>query len=644
MVVQWDTLRKSAPPPGPILTSTCDGFSLLYPPFPIICGGRVIDMSVTFTYSPLSQGHIRVLQVCSGGAAYELHHQLLDDELRFRAISYVWGSSAMTQSIICNGEIMPVTNSVFELLSSSVISSLCHELPIWIDAICINQGDNEEKSHQVSQMDSVYSLAEEVILWLGPASSDSDLAMDTLHALSEKKELIGRQNLSQFVKNGELLQRCGLANASEEVRRALGSLLCRSWFQRLWIFQEVVLARQRQVVCGSKIIPWEDFQNATTALARLQVHQFSIIYPDITSGLQGLSAIQEMEAAAVARTYEGRDLKSAFLLAFAQGRAVTDPRDRVYGILGMASSELREKIEVDYSQQDPSALLRLYIECGKAALEEDSSLSLLFLLSGAQKNPGLPSWCPDLNAPQPRSFYMWKGWKSGTSDDPEEEDLPGAWFEPDDDNLNVVGCRVDIVSQVLSSTFRWSDLERDAEIPSVEDSTNNLLWESECLALTRQASTHPDDTPLSYILTLCEGYMTRFEDDPHIMHEAYQRTLSLWQTAKQAHPSDAANQAPPRDTASQRLRTAIHSFHAGLQHNCEGRRFFSTTAGRTGLGPPETQPGDEVYILYGAGPLYLLRCSDIAIQILGNVYIHELMCLDDTPNGVREIDEILTIS
>jgi Heterokaryon incompatibility protein (HET) len=591
-------------------------------------------MSATFTYSPLSQGHIRVLQVCSEGV-YELHHRFLNEALRFRAISYAWGSSELTQCITCNGELLRVTNSVSELLASSVISDLCQELPIWIDALCINQGNNEEKSQQVSKMGSVYSLAEEVILWLGPASYDSDLAMDTIRALSGKKALIGRQNLSQFAKNGELLQQCGLVDASKEVRSALGSLLCRSWFQRLWIFQEVVLARQRQVVCGSKIILWDDFQNAMTALARLQVHQFSIIYPDVTFGLQGLGAIQEMEAAAVARTYVGRELKSAFLLAFAQNRGVTDPRDRVYGILGMASPELREKIEVDYSQKGPSALLRLYIDCGKAALEEDPSLSLLFLLSGAQRNPGLPSWCPDLNAQPPRSFALWEGYKAGISDDPEEEKPPGAWFEPDDDDLHVGGCRVDIVSQVLSSTFCWSDLERDAEIPSVGDSTKNLLWENECLALFMQTSTEQDQVPLSYILTLCEGYMARFEDDPEIMHEAYERTLSLWRNAEKGDPPD---------DASQRLRTAIHFFLAGLQHNCEGRRFFSTTGGRTGLGPPDTQPGDEVYILYGAGPLYLLHCTDTAIEILGNVYIHELMNLDETPEEAKEENEIIVIN
>lgn len=53
-------------------------------------------------------------------------------------------------------------------------------MPIWIGAVCINQGDDAEKAHQVQKMSSIYSLAEEVIVWLGLASDDSDLAVEQI--------------------------------------------------------------------------------------------------------------------------------------------------------------------------------------------------------------------------------------------------------------------------------------------------------------------------------------------------------------------------------------------------------------------------------------------------------------------------------
>jgi Heterokaryon incompatibility protein (HET) len=596
-------------------------------------------MSAPFTYSPLSQGHIRVLQVkrvCSG-TLYELHHKLLEDNLRFRAISYAWGSSALTHSINCNGKNLLVTSSVFELLSSTVISNLCDELPIWVDAICINQGDDGEKAHQVRQMGSLYSLAEEVILWLGPASSDSDLAMDTIWALSQKKALISRENDLQFATSKETLQNAGLANAGEEILYALGSFFCRSYFQRLWVVQEVVLAQRRQVVCGSKSILWGDFADATGAIGRLQVHQFGLIFPNGLCGGRGLLGIFEMSRALEIRRLQSAGAKLTFLLDIAGRKAVTDPRDRVYGILGMARSQVRESVKVDYSQQDPNALLRLYIDSGKACIEEDTALSLLYIISGRERNPGLPSWCPDLEAepPQERRLGLHPVMKAGIRTKPQGEELPTAWFEPGDDDLYAPGCRVDIVNQVVDSTFCWSDIDRDGWDPSIEDATSNLIWQRECLALLEQTFTKQSELPFSYILTLCEGFLVGVEFEPHVIREAYNRNILLWEEAEKS--------LPHADT-SQRVKTAAYQFHGRLMQNCLGRKFFSTNGSRVGIGPPETQAGDQVYILYGAGPLYLLRFGDYAIQILGNVYIHELMNLDETPEDAKEENEIVIIN
>jgi hypothetical protein len=194
------------------------------------------------------------------------------------------------------------------------------------------------------------------------------------------------------------------------------------------------------------------------------------------------------------------------------------------------------------------------------------------------------------------------------------------------------------MSQVLSSTFCWSDLERDAEIPSIEDSTKILLWENEYLTLCTQTFTEQEEVPLSSILTLCEGYMTRHEDDLEITHKTYQRTLVLWQNTGKAKP--------PHD-ASQRLRTANHASLAALQHNCEGRRFFSTTRGYTLGLAHQTRSQAMKYIIRmkpgrsicSAAPT--LRSKSLATPIH---HIHELMNLDETPEEVREEYEIIVIN
>lgn len=224
------------------------------------------------------------------------------------------------------------------------------------------------------------------------------------------------------------------------------------------------------------------------------------------------------------------NLNPAFLLDVAQRKAVTDPRDRIFGMLGLASSNLREKVTVDYSEEDPNALLRLYVGCGKACIEEDHSLSLLYLLSGREKNPGLPSWCPDFNSAEHRRFFMHRAWRAGIKTLAEGEDeLPSAWFEPDSDDLCAPGCRVDMVDQVVSSTFCWSSVERNGEIPSMEDAVTNLVWERECVTLLQEIFDVQESevVPISYILTLCEGFLSPFEDDLDIFREAYERNNNV---------------------------------------------------------------------------------------------------------------------
>lgn len=384
---------------------------------------------------------------------------------------------------------------------------------------------------------------------------------------------------------------------------------------------------------------WEDFVKAVGAIARLQQHQVSIIFPNVDSGIQNLEGIFEMRHTAKVQKSDTNDVRSAFLLDVAHRKNVTDPRDRIFGVLGLASSYFREKVNVDYLQQDSSALLRLYIESGKACIEEDTSLALLYMISGREKNPSLPSWCPNFDSPGNRRFFLHQDWRAGVRSLAEGDGQISGWFEPGSDDFYAPGCRVGIVDQVASSTFCWSSSARDAEAPSVEDATKNLLWERECLALVREAFSEEqceEIVPFSYILTLCEGFLRPSEADEDIFRAAYEGNISLWQ-----HAADST--IPDADLVNQRVRSAVHFFHNRLMQNCLRRKFFSTSGGYVGVGPPETQPGDEVYILYGAGPLYLLRCNEKHVQILGNVYIHELMDLDETPEEVMEENEIVTI-
>src|SRR5271155_4455834 len=98
----------------------------------------------------------------------------LETSPKHEALSYVWGDPDRTEPIECNGEPFKVTENLFSALSHLHYRDRIRLL--WVDAVCINQKDNSEKSHQVSIMGSIYRRAERVLIWLGPAADQSDVA------------------------------------------------------------------------------------------------------------------------------------------------------------------------------------------------------------------------------------------------------------------------------------------------------------------------------------------------------------------------------------------------------------------------------------------------------------------------------------
>ncbi|OTB14402.1 hypothetical protein K445DRAFT_47438, partial [Daldinia sp. EC12] len=93
---------------------------------------------------------LEIRDLCSGGV----------DE----ALSYVWGKSKVSKYINVDGCPFPVTENLFNILTS--LRNQHTARPIWIDAICINQADSGEKVHQVRLMRDIYSKAKKVTIWL----------------------------------------------------------------------------------------------------------------------------------------------------------------------------------------------------------------------------------------------------------------------------------------------------------------------------------------------------------------------------------------------------------------------------------------------------------------------------------------------
>ena len=143
--------------------------------------------SESFHYSPLDRSQddaFRLLSLDPGGFNEPIRCTLMHDSRTsingsYEALSYCWGDYKLTKTILVDGCLFKVTENLESALrclrDDSVTAGRVRTL--WVDAICINQADVPERNHQVSQMQRIYADAEEVLVWLGPASSDSGIAI-----------------------------------------------------------------------------------------------------------------------------------------------------------------------------------------------------------------------------------------------------------------------------------------------------------------------------------------------------------------------------------------------------------------------------------------------------------------------------------
>jgi hypothetical protein len=159
------------------------------------------------------------------------------------AISYTWGSKGRYDHIQLNGTRFPVRRNLWHFLNQ--MRSRQRYSLFWIDAICIDQDDVEEQNHQVGMMREIYSGAQAVWVWLGTEDKimNSNMAMRYLET---------RQPLDA---NAHPKKLCGPKKAA-----AMLELCERAYWKRIWIVQEIVLAREISILCGDRQVSWSKLQ------------------------------------------------------------------------------------------------------------------------------------------------------------------------------------------------------------------------------------------------------------------------------------------------------------------------------------------------------------------------------------------------
>ncbi|KAF6794966.1 ankyrin and het domain protein [Colletotrichum sojae] len=242
-------------------------------------------MTRPYQYRNLRPGEIRLLQLHSAPdpdrdlSGSLVHHELtnptvrhgpegqfLEYSLPYEAVSYHWGSNTKTPFNLVvrddaagdstTASVIPLTTALHTLLRQIAYSN--KDRVVWVDAICINQvlsTTNLEKSEQIRLMPDVYRIASRTIVYLGPASHDSDLAISFLEHLSEYSELLDEQepgaSFDPAVAAGFIMP----APDGLELK-AVRNFWRRSWFRRVWIIQEFVYASDLLILCGAREVDW----------------------------------------------------------------------------------------------------------------------------------------------------------------------------------------------------------------------------------------------------------------------------------------------------------------------------------------------------------------------------------------------------
>lgn len=275
----------------------------------------------------------------------EIIHVSLEDPPRYIAISYAWGDPGDTRKIEIEGCPISVSASLhgaFQALRQRVESVL-----VWVDALSIDQQNRDERAQQVQLMPDIYSNAESVAIWLGPDEDDSSSAVDFLELLAAQAKYPDKVSrlLTAGARNGDLA--------------AVVSLLERDYWRRLWVVQEVFKAREIHVYCGSTKLPWDSYQLASDIFNR---HRGDLAFRD--DQIEGRRAVISPDQFSYAQVliYQGPaslpDLRAYMgdgegallkILRACRRKLASDPRDKLFGLLGVLPDEIRNEFRADYN-------------------------------------------------------------------------------------------------------------------------------------------------------------------------------------------------------------------------------------------------------------------------------------------------------
>jgi hypothetical protein len=327
------------------------------------------------------------------------------DELKFEALSYTWGDADISDFAEVD-----LSGSKEERATLGLRPNLAAALRhlrlrdrvrvLWIDAICINQEDIEERNEQVKRMSHIYSSAYKVIAWLGEEKGGSKHAIETLQHIGRqlKSTVAGRVIAAPDATEPTFWRNDHAPSFEERTWNSLMRLVEREWFYRLWCWQEIKLGgKQALLQCGSDTIPWNAFW-----LAILCLHN--------KRWLPSTQFRERCRHIAFLK-YDQAGNSMANILDISRSKGCANPRDKIYGLLGITPTSFSTGITVDYLRPVKDVFQEAFL-CHTRTTER---LELLKHCDLANRQISGPSWVPDWSKTEFAAPILSDQWSTGIS-------------------------------------------------------------------------------------------------------------------------------------------------------------------------------------------------------------------------------------
>ena len=325
-------------------------------------------------------------------------------ETPFDALSYHWGSREGTphRLNISNGRFVEIHDNLH--LALPYLVRRASKLPLWIDAVCINQKHESELASQIKMQSRIYKKAINVWIWLGPVPSAFHVAHaeDATRYISRMDQTIATD--IQFGKSTFSLGTLKMPPANSPLLKLIIQILESPWFTRLWIVQECTLATNPIFLFGNLIIEWHHLNQANRRLTlprHLTDEAGHRIGYELTSKLFTPVFVCRDQYWNHSGSNPGNGFKNiAIMLPFTTRQGSKHPEAKVNALLGFLDEDTRSQ----FTFGGRTSVRDLYTEFFNVLLCQSTVQRVLFytlwfaIESKGKSNKGLPSWCPDFDA------------------------------------------------------------------------------------------------------------------------------------------------------------------------------------------------------------------------------------------------------